>query len=229
MSKISLEQFINNTKGTRVDVPFGDTHPTNLIGQCVSLVQTYIQDCLEQPARPRGNAVDWIETYPAEGLGEIVDTPRKGDLLVFPHEAEGYGHIAVYVNEEALYDQNNLRHDNGCAGYGTIFSSDYVILRPFADLIDDEPIVTDTKYLNLSDKADTWRVYPLDVSPVVGNECGQLQPSEFGGLSYTILGYTSDNVAIISTRDFGDVQIYIGQDVADMFSITYSPIYGLVK
>ena len=228
MAKISLEKFIENTKGTAVDVPFGETHPTSLIGQCVSLVQTYIQDCLEQPAQPRGNAADWIETYPAEGLGYIVDSPRKGDLLVFPHEAEGYGHIAIYVNEEALYDQNNLRHDNGLAGYGTIFSNDFVILRPNAELIEDEP-VEEHKYLNLSPEADTWRVYPMNVAPVVGNECNTLYPSKFGGLSYTIMGYTADNVAIIHTRDYGEVQIYIGEDVSNMFSITDSPIYGVVN
>lgn len=227
MSKISLEKFVEETKGTAVDVPWeSDGH---LKGQCVSLVQQYLVQCLEQPAEARGNAVDWINTYVDEGLGTITDSPRKGDLLVFPNEADGYGHIAIYVNEEALYDQNNLRHDNGLTGYGTIFSNDYVALRPNAELVEDEPIVEDKKYLNLSNVADTWRIYSLDVAPTVGNECGELYPSKFGGLSYTILGYTSDNVAIIHTRDYGDVQIYVGQDVSNMFSITNSPVYGLVN
>lgn len=85
------------------------------------------------------------------------------------------------------------------------------------------------QYLNLSPKADTWRVYTMNVAPVVGNECKILYPSKFGGLSYTLKGYTQTNVAIIETRDYGQVQIYIGQDVANMFSITDSPVYGLVK
>lgn len=204
MSKISLEQFVNETKGTAVDVPWGTN--TKLKGQCVSLVQSYIERCLEQPAKARGNAKDWINTYVAEGLGVITDSLRKGDLLVFPNEANGYGHIAIYVNEEALYDQNNFRHDNGLAGYGTIFSNDFVALRPNAELIEDKPV---SQTLILPASADTWRVYPMGVAPVVGNECGKLLPSKFGGLEYEIKGWTQPDVAIIQTRDFGEVQIYV--------------------
>lgn len=204
MSKISLEKFVEKTKGTRVDVPWeSDGH---LKGQCVSLVQQYLVQCLEQPAKPRGNAKDWINTYPAEGLGTITDNPRKGDLLVFPNEAQGYGHIAIYVNEEAIYDQNNLRHDNGAAGYSTIFSNDYVILRPNAELVEDKPV---EQTLILPASAESWRVYPLDKAPVVGNECGKLLPSKFGGLEYEIKGWSQADVAIIDTRDFGRVQIYV--------------------
>jgi len=221
----SLEKFIEETKGTRVDVPWAsDGH---LKGQCVSLIQQYISQCLEQPAKARGNAKDWIQSYVNEGLGHTVSDQRTGDIIVFPNEADGYGHIAIYTDGK-LYDQNNLRHDNGCAGYVDIFSWDFVTLRPNTDVIVSEPI-SNIQYLNLSPKADTWRVYPMNVAPVIGNECKILYPSKFGGLSYTLKGYTQTNVAIIETRDYGQVQIYIGQDVSSMFSITDSPIYGLVK
>jgi hypothetical protein len=204
MSKISLEKFVNETKGTKVDVPWeSDGH---LKGQCVSLVQQYLVRCLEQPAKPRGNAKDWINTYVNEGLGTRTSSLRKGDLLVFPNEANGYGHIAIYVNEEALYDQNNLRHDNGNAGYGAIFSHDYVALRPNAELVEDKPV---GQTLSLPASATSWRVYPMGVAPVVGNECGKLLPSKFGGLEYEIKGWAQPNVAVIQTRDFGEVQIYV--------------------
>ena len=203
MSKISLEKFIENTKGTKVDVPWEtDGH---LKGQCVSLIQQYIVQCLEQPAKPRGNAKDWINTYVAEGLGSITDKPRKGDIIVFPHEANGYGHIAIFVDGR-IYDQNNLRHDNGYAGYCAMFSNDYVALRPNAELVEDTPT---GQTLILPASADTWRVYPMDKAPVVGNECGKLLPSKFGGLEYGIKGWTQTDVAIIQTRDFGEVQIYV--------------------
>lgn len=65
------------------------------------------------------------------------------------------------------------------------------------------------KKLYLPEDAVSWRVYKMGVQPVKGNECGFLTPSVFGGLTYDILGYTSSNVAIIKTRDFGKVQIYI--------------------
>lgn len=225
MSKISLEKFIENTKGTQVDVPWvSDGH---LKGQCVSLIQQYISQCLEQPAKARGNAKDWIQSYVNERLGATVSDQKTGDLIVFPNEAGGYGHIAIYVDGK-LYDQNNLRHDKGLAGYGDIFNWNFVTLRPNEELIINEP-KSDVKYLNLSNLADTWRVYALNVEPVKGNECKKIKPSQFGGLSYTIKGYTQPNVAIIETRDYGQVQIYIGNDVSNMFSITDIPIYGLVK
>lgn len=207
MCKKSLEKFIEETKGTSVDVPWeSDGH---LKGECVSLVQCYISECLEQPAEPRGNAADWIVTYTVEGLGKTVSDQKTGDLIVFPNEANGLGHIAIYVDGK-LYDQNNLRHDNGLAGFGEIFSWDFVTLRPNTTVIIKEIEIEQTLYL--PEEADTWRVYPLDKAPVVGNECGFLYPSKFFGLTYKIKGWTGENVAIIDTRDYGRVQIYVAPE-----------------
>lgn len=218
--RISLERFIKLTEGQTIDVSF--PHTSNLKGQCVSLIQEYLRLCLGQPDKARGHARDWATTYVNEGLGTIVSEARNGDLLVFPKECNRFGHIGIYYNGK-IYDQNNTRHDQGKAGLGEIFSNDYIIIRPNVEL------VKDVEYLNLSNLADTWRVYKMDVAPVVGNECKQLLPSKFGGLSYTIKRYINDNVAVIETRDFGEVQIYIGKDVSNMFSITNEPVYGLVK
>lgn len=63
--------------------------------------------------------------------------------------------------------------------------------------------------LHLPADAKTWRVYPLNVAPVKGNEKGFLKPSKFGGLTYDILGFSQPDVAIIQTRDFGKCQIYV--------------------
>ena len=84
-------------------------------------------------------------------------------------------------------------------------------------------------YLNLNSDIDSWNVYPMDVARIDGNQCAKLNPRKFGGVSYTIQGYSKKNVAIIETRDFGIVQIYIGNDVSNMFSITKKPIYHLIK
>lgn len=72
-----------------------------------------------------------------------------------------------------------------------------------------EPSTDLTLYLPSS--ATSWRVYPMGVTPVVGNECGKLLPSKFGGLTYDIEGWSQPDVAIIQTRDFGKVQIYVAQ------------------
>lgn len=70
-------------------------------------------------------------------------------------------------------------------------------------------IQNDTLTLYLPTTATSWRVYPLDKSPIKGNEKGFLRPSKFGGLEYEILGWAEPNVAIIQTRDFGQVKIYV--------------------
>ena len=72
--------------------------------------------------------------------------------------------------------------------------------------------------LHLPSTATTWRVYPMNVAPVVGNEIGVLYPSKFGGLTYDILGWTQPDVAIIQTRDFGKVQIYVAKSTGAVIS-----------
>lgn len=220
--KISLEKFVESTKGTKVSVPWNE----QLTGQCVSLVQQYIGQCLEQPMKARGNAKDWIQSYVAEGLGTIVSEPRKGDILVYGSSmGGGYGHIAIYISENKMYDQNNLTHDNLCAGYSKIFNG-YTILRPNVELVEDVQTIIEqpnNTYLNLSKDTDSWSVYPMNVKPIKKNRCGALAPSQFGGLTYTIQGYTMPNVAIINTQTYGQVQIYIGSELSDLFSITNQP------
>lgn len=68
------------------------------------------------------------------------------------------------------------------------------------------------KKLYLPKEDDTWRVYPLDKQPIIGNECAFLRPKKFGGLTYDIIRMVNPNVAIIQTRDFGIVQIYVAPD-----------------
>jgi len=71
---------------------------------------------------------------------------------------------------------------------------------------------TSTKKLYLPASANSWRVYPLDKAPYIGNECGFLRPSKFGGLTYDIIRYVNDSVVVIKTRDYGTVQIYVAPD-----------------
>lgn len=67
------------------------------------------------------------------------------------------------------------------------------------------------KKLYLPKTASSWRVYPLDKDPVVGNECGYLYPSKFGGLTYEILATPQTDVVTIQTRDYGKVNIYVAK------------------
>ena len=65
------------------------------------------------------------------------------------------------------------------------------------------------KKLYLPASATSWRVYPTNKAPVVGNECGFLYPSKFGGLTYDILATPQPNVVTIQTRDYGRVNIFV--------------------
>lgn len=150
---ISLDEFIKNTKGKKIDVPWSNG---KLKGQCVSLIQQYINQCLNQPMKARGNAKDWIYSYPNEKLGKIVTTKRRGDILVWGSKyGNGYGHIAIYLGNNQIYDQNNLNHDNGYTGIGNIFGN-YTILRPNVELIDVDQI------LNKNDKFTIPGVFKVD-------------------------------------------------------------------
>lgn len=83
-----------------------------------------------------------------------------------------------------------------------------------------------TKYINLSNEADTWRIYDVEQEPYIKNTKGYLKPSIFNGLSYKIIEYKNNNCAIIDTLQFGKVKIYINHPSA---TITNIPIYNLVK
>lgn len=67
------------------------------------------------------------------------------------------------------------------------------------------------KSVYLPASAKSWRVYKTSVAPVVGNECGFLYPSKFGGLTYEILATPQTDVVTIQTRDYGKVNIYVAK------------------
>jgi N-acetylmuramoyl-L-alanine amidase len=79
------------------------------------------------------------------------------------------------------------------------------------------------EFLNLAPHMTSWKVYPIGVSLVSGNEVGRLAPSRYGGLSYEILGQPSSNVYTIVTESFGRVNIYAPRD--NDSTISGSPKY----
>lgn len=123
---ISLEKFVEKYKGQRVDVPWGYK------GQCVSLVQRYLNECLGYDLHPRGNAKDWVNTLINEGIAyQVSGTAQRGDIIVYgSNYGGGYGHIAIALGNGKMFDQNNTSHDNGCAGITNIFGR-YTIMRTY--------------------------------------------------------------------------------------------------
>lgn len=68
------------------------------------------------------------------------------------------------------------------------------------------------RYLNLNPNLSKWNVYKTNVAPVIGNECGALNPKLYGGLSYEILAEPQKDVYTIQTENYGKVNIYAPRD-----------------
>ncbi|MBB6716163.1 peptidoglycan recognition protein family protein, partial [Clostridium gasigenes] len=73
------------------------------------------------------------------------------------------------------------------------------------------------KFVFLKPCVSKWNVYPTNVAPVSGNQCGALAPSLFGGIEYEVLGNPETDVYTISTQSFGIVNIYIPVDEESSF------------
>lgn len=74
-----------------------------------------------------------------------------------------------------------------------------------------KPVTPKKQTVTLPASAPTWRVYPLNVAPVVGKECGMLAPAIYNGLTYEILAKPQKDVVTIQTQTFGKVNIYVGK------------------
>lgn len=102
MSKlISLKQFIKKYNGKSVDVPWGYK------GECVSLIQRYLNECYGVEMKARGNAKDWQNSILRAGLGVTTNYPVRGDIVIWGAEAgNGMGHISIYLDKTHDFDQN---------------------------------------------------------------------------------------------------------------------------
>ncbi|MGL5380086.1 N-acetylmuramoyl-L-alanine amidase, partial [Clostridium sp.] len=78
---------------------------------------------------------------------------------------------------------------------------------------------SNTLYINLHPIRSSWNVYPINVSPVIGNQRGALNPKLYGGLSYKVLEKLQNDVYIIETQIFGRVQIYVPIDNESSISV----------
>jgi len=127
MALISLEKFIKDNTGKRLAVPWGYK------GECVSLAQVYLHDCLGYAYKARGNAKNWVNTLKSAGIAKkATGKPQRGDIIVYGSSyGGGYGHLGVADGKGNMFDQNNTmggRKDKS-AGLIKIFGT-YTIMRP---------------------------------------------------------------------------------------------------
>lgn len=183
----------------------------------------------------------WFDMEDAEGYKKTNGMPSNSTLVdicyTFCEKIENAGYYAgIYASlswlNNQLADSKLDRFDKWVAQWnntGCTYNKTYSIWQYTSDLniggkrFDANELKRDFasngtkqainsgKKLYLPSDAKTWRVYPLNKKPTKGNECGLLKPSKFGGLEYDIIRYSQSDVAVIQTRDFGQVQIYIAK------------------
>lgn len=229
-----FENFKNQWLGQRIDYD-------HVYGyQCVDLILQYIYECFGLGSGVWGNAIDYWTKTSAPLLTkfnrEATSDARQGDIVILNGlPGNPYGHIGIATGNITATTVEILEQ-NGSTGGGSGTGGDAIrtrfisrsrvagILRPIG-----QPAPTPTpsapanpsvagKKLFLPSAAGTWRVYPLNRSPVVGNEVGKLAPGSFPpGLTYDILANPASHIFTIQTETYGRVNIYAGPDTIAQF------------
>lgn len=219
MSKFT--EFMNKYKGIPVDVDgaYGE--------QCVDLFNAWNRDyngCYIN-CRPSGYAKSLAENKANNGiLKYFTETPVnnmiEGTVVVWGNcKSCPNSHVGFFIKDNGNGSFQCFHQHVQGKNYPLISNMKYEgIIGAFIPnqlLCENSNKVEETKKLYLPASSSSWRVYAMDKEPVKKkkdgseNATGFLNPKKFGGLEYDILGWTWPNVAIIQTRDFGKVQIYV--------------------
>lgn len=95
-------------------------------GQCVSLVQQYLNQVFDVSYKARGNAKDFI----APDFTKVSGTPKPGDILRYQPGKGGarkYGHIGIVDDDGKFLNQN---HNGDKRVYRDKIPAGYEIFRP---------------------------------------------------------------------------------------------------
>lgn len=95
-------------------------------GECVSLVQQYLNQVFDVSYKARGNAKDFI----APDFTKVSGTPKPGDILRYQPGKGGarkYGHIGIVDDDGKFLNQN---HNGDKRVYRDKIPAGYEIFRP---------------------------------------------------------------------------------------------------
>lgn len=105
----SLQQFVAWATTTR-SVSNPTTNPANYYkGECVSLIQQYINQVFGIPYAARGHA--WSYTPPASHFKQLPANTKlqPGDIIRYgTNYGWGYGHIGMIADDGRYFDQNGV-------------------------------------------------------------------------------------------------------------------------
>ena len=96
-------------------------------GECVSLIQQYLNKVFNIPFKARGNAKDWANIT-IEGFNRFAsdNTLKPGDIIVYNYGK--YGHIAIVTVDGKSLEQN--KNGNGKITVGDVTPGYVMIHRP---------------------------------------------------------------------------------------------------
>ncbi|MGL5036822.1 MAG: N-acetylmuramoyl-L-alanine amidase [Aeromonas sp.] len=152
----------------------------------------------------KANAIGNLAPAQFGGLSYSILAEKGNDIYVI--QTESFGRCAIWtpvdndssISVSPIYANGNISGGGG----GTTGTG---------------------KYLNLHAHMTSWGVYNVNGPYTSAYKIGSLAPSQFGGLSYSILEEKGNDVYIIQTDSFGRCAIWAPRD--NDSSITTSPSY----
>lgn len=163
----------------------------------------------------RKNAEAQQEKLLKAGYDSFLDTYIENGITYLRVVAGSY---SVKANADKVLKDIKSK---GFDAFIAIYNNETVAEKP-AEVPTPAPTPS-KRYLNLNPNLSKWNVYKTNVAPVIGNECGALNPKLYGGLSYEILAEPQKDVYTIQTENYGKVNIYAPRD--DDSSITDYRVY----
>lgn len=185
-------------------------------GQCVSLIQQYVNQVFMIPYAPRGNAKD----YTPPTFKRVTGAYRPGDVIRYgANYGGGYGHVGMIDDDGMFLDQNGVKH-RAVGRRAKPFSGIESIWRPTKPLQIKTPAPVKQDYVYLPSSVSQWRFYRENVKPVKGNESYFLNPKKYGGLQYKVVRYSDGGTtAVIDSPSLGRGKVYIRGTVAQIRKI----------
>jgi len=213
--------------------------------QCVDLIRQFLYEKFNLNAGVYGNAIDYWTKPTAAVLTRFHKVasadPQASDIVILNgNPGNPYGHIGIASGNNTATTVEILEQ-NGSTGNGLGLGGDAIRTRAIpknriagllrangadapAPAPAPAPAVQNTgRVLNLPGSVSSWRVYKPGGPWTVNYAIAKLNPAQYGGLSYDIVGSPASNIYLINTQMFGQVAIYAGPDTPATFSDKPAP------